>query len=92
MIQPAGGSDWALVSEEAKTEQLSIAANNEARNLPDKVILLSGDGDFDLLLDRVKKDYAVTAEVYGVKALTADSLIKSADRFHPIDGPLLLNK
>jgi hypothetical protein len=33
VIQPAGGSDWALVSEEAKKEQLSIAANNEARNL-----------------------------------------------------------
>jgi len=70
---------------------IAIDVMQEAQKV-DKVILLSGDGDFNLLLDRVKKDYAVTAEVYGVKALTADSLIKSADRFHPIDGPLLLNK
>ena len=33
----------------------------------DKIILLSGDGDFDLLLDRVKSDYAVSTEVYGVE-------------------------
>ena len=56
----------------------------------DKIILLSGDGDFDLLLERIKKDYAVTTEVYGVKALTADSLINSCDRFNPIDKALLI--
>ncbi len=32
----------------------------------DTVILLSGDGDFDLLLEKITKDFAVTAEVYGV--------------------------
>jgi uncharacterized LabA/DUF88 family protein len=61
----------------------------------DKVVLLSGDGDFDLLLQAVKRDYvrngrAVTTEVYGVPSLTADSLIDSANHFHPIDEDFLL--
>ena len=56
----------------------------------DKVILLSGDGDFDLLLEKVKKDYAVQADVYGVPSLTANSLIDSASKFHPITEDLLL--
>ncbi|MGB5397118.1 MAG: NYN domain-containing protein [Gammaproteobacteria bacterium] len=56
----------------------------------DTVVLLSGDGDFDLLLDRIKTDYAVNAEVYGVAALTANSLIAAASRYHPIDADLLL--
>lgn len=58
----------------------------------DKVILLSGDGDFDLLLERIKKDYGVSTEVYGVKSLTADSLINSADVYHAINEAFLLNK
>ncbi len=56
----------------------------------DTVILLSGDGDFDLLLQKVKADYAVSAEVYGVAALTANSLINAASEFHPIEKDLLL--
>ena len=56
----------------------------------DTVILLSGDGDFDLLLNKVTKDYAVNAEVYGVPALTANSLINAASVFHPINKELLL--
>jgi len=56
----------------------------------DTVILLSGDGDFDMLLNKVKKDYAVCAEVYGVPALTANSLIKAASVYHRIEGDLLL--
>jgi len=54
------------------------------------VVLLSGDGDFDLLLDKIKKDYAVSAEVYGVPTLTANSLIESASIYHPIEKDLLL--
>lgn len=57
----------------------------------DKVILLSGDGDFDLLLERVKSQYQVITEVYGVPQLTADSLIDSADSFVGIDESLLLS-
>jgi uncharacterized LabA/DUF88 family protein len=56
----------------------------------DIVILLSGDGDFDLLLDKVRKDYNVTAEVYGVPSLTANSLVEAASVFHPIRDDLLL--
>ena len=56
----------------------------------DSVILLSGDGDFDLLLEKIKKDYNVTAEVYGVPALTANSLIDAASVYHRIKEDLLL--
>ncbi len=56
----------------------------------DTIILLSGDGDFDLLLDKIKKDHAIKTEVYGVPALTANSLIEAANKFHPIDEYLLL--
>jgi len=56
----------------------------------DSVILLSGDGDFDLLLEKIKADYAVSAEVYGVPALTANSLINAASIYHPIEDDLLL--
>lgn len=56
----------------------------------ERVILLSGDGDFDLLLDALKTRYHVTTEVYGVKALTADSLISSASFFNEINESLLL--
>lgn len=56
----------------------------------DTVILLSGDGDFDLLLAKVKDKYQVQTHVYGVESLTANSLINVADKFHPINHSLLL--
>ncbi len=56
----------------------------------DVVILLSGDGDFDLLLNKVGSTFPVTTEVYGVPALTAPSLINAANRFIAIDDKLLL--
>lgn len=56
----------------------------------DNVILLSGDGDFDLLLERVASNYSVSTEVYGVPKLTANSLINAASVFHPIESSLLL--
>jgi len=56
----------------------------------DKVILLSGDGDFDLLLNKIKNDYKVNAEVYGVPSLTANSLIEAASIYHRIEEDLLL--
>ncbi len=56
----------------------------------DRVILLSGDGDFDLLLEKIHLQYGVNTEVYGVPALTAKSLINAASVFHPIDADLLL--
>jgi len=62
----------------------------EAAKDVDTVVLLSGDGDFDLLLEKIKKDYAVSTEVYGVPALTANSLIEAANVYHRIDEDLLL--
>jgi uncharacterized LabA/DUF88 family protein len=62
----------------------------EAAQDVDRVVLLSGDGDFDLLLEKIRKDYAVSAEVYGVPALTARSLINAASIYHPIEEDLLL--
>jgi len=56
----------------------------------DSVVLLSGDGDFDLLLETIKKKHNVVTEVYGVPALTAKSLIDAASIFHPITENLLL--
>lgn len=56
----------------------------------DTIILLSGDGDFDLLLSKARNVYGVTTEVYGVPGLTAPSLINAANRFIPIGHQLLL--
>jgi uncharacterized LabA/DUF88 family protein len=54
------------------------------------VVLASGDGDFDLLVQKVRDKYAVSVEVYGVAELTAGSLIRAANRFVPITDRLLL--
>ena len=56
----------------------------------DVVALASGDGDFDSLVSKIRKDFGVSAEVYGVAQLTARSLINSASKFVPIEGDLLL--
>ncbi len=56
----------------------------------DRIFLLSGDGDFDLLLETVRTRFNTPAEVYGVPALTAGSLKRAASSFHPISEPLLL--
>jgi len=56
----------------------------------DTVILLTGDGDFAILLDKVKDVYSVTTEAYGVPKLTAKALIDSCTKFNPIDSDLLL--
>ncbi|MFT6093831.1 MAG: uncharacterized LabA/DUF88 family protein [Pseudohongiellaceae bacterium] len=57
----------------------------------DTTILVSGDGDFDLLADRLKLKNGSSVEVYGVKMLTAASLINSADKFIPIESDLLIS-
>ena len=56
----------------------------------DRVVLLSGDGDFDLLLAKIQQKYQVHTQVYGVPMLTADSLIKVTTEFCPIEQELLL--
>jgi uncharacterized LabA/DUF88 family protein len=56
----------------------------------DIVVLASGDGDFDLLVQRIIAKYKVDVEVYGVAQLTADSLVRAASRFMPIENDLLM--
>lgn len=55
----------------------------------DTIILLSGDGDFDLLLQHVMSQHNVITEVYGVPEFTARSLIDAASHFKPINKELL---
>jgi len=62
----------------------------EAANDVDLVVLLSGDGDFSLLLQKINNDYDVETLVYGVKSLTANSLINAASEFISIKDNLLL--
>jgi len=56
----------------------------------DVIVLASGDGDFDLALDRIRARCGVSTEVYGVQQLTAASLIKAAQKFVAIEDELLL--
>lgn len=57
----------------------------------DVVVLASGDGDFDLLVRKVREGYGKRVEVYGVDRLTAASLKEGASEFIPVDDELLLN-
>ena len=67
---------------------ITIDVMETARDV-ETVILLSGDGDFDMLLKKIKQDFSVTTEVYGVPALTANSLIEAASIYHRIEEDLL---
>jgi uncharacterized LabA/DUF88 family protein len=58
----------------------------------DVVVLASGDGDFALLVDRLKTKRGLVVDVYGVEQLSAASLIQSATHFFPIKSSLLLQK
>ena len=58
----------------------------------DTIVLASGDGDFGILLDRIRERFRTKSEVYGVRALTSNQLIGPADKFIAIDEKLLLKK
>ncbi|MFG6666061.1 NYN domain-containing protein [Halomonas sp. HNIBRBA4712] len=62
----------------------------EAAERADVIVLVSGDGDFDLLARKIRDVHGKRVEVYGVPALTAASLVDAASRFVPIEGSLLL--
>lgn len=62
----------------------------EAAERVDEVVLASGDGDFDLLLERIRQRHGTRSQVYGVPGLTAQSLLRAADDYQPIEGGLLL--
>jgi uncharacterized LabA/DUF88 family protein len=58
----------------------------------DTIVLASGDGDFEILLERIKQRFNTKTEVYGVRQLTSNQLIGSAGRFFPIERNLLLKR
>lgn len=58
----------------------------------DRVILLSGDGDFEMLVARIQQRFATQVDVYAVPGLTAQNLIEVCDKFVPIDEALLLRR
>ena len=62
----------------------------ELANEIDVAVLASGDGDFDLVVRKLRETYDVQVEVYGESKLTAASLIQAANRFVPIEGRLLM--
>ena len=63
----------------------------EFANEVDVAVLVSGDGDFDLAVRKLRDAHGVEVEVYGVRKLTAASLIQAATRFVPIEQQLLLS-
>ena len=56
----------------------------------DTIVLVSGDGDFEILVERIKERFRKPVEVYGVPGLTAQNLIDSASKFVPIEKDFLL--
>jgi len=62
----------------------------DAAESVDCVVLLSGDGDFSLLLDKIRSHHNVETHVLGVPSLTARSLIQSSDLYTEIDEEFLL--
>lgn len=56
----------------------------------DVIVLVSGDGDFDLLVNKIRVKHGKKVEVFGVPQLTAASLINEASEFIAIDRSLLL--
>ncbi|MGI9291193.1 MAG: NYN domain-containing protein [Gammaproteobacteria bacterium] len=62
----------------------------EAASQCDTVVLASGDGDFTVLLERIRARFNTKTEVYGVFPLTADTLITAAYKYVAIEKNLLL--
>ncbi|WP_119394634.1 LabA-like NYN domain-containing protein [Salinibius halmophilus] len=85
-IQRADGSakgDWDV--------GLTIDVLEQAPNV-DHIILLSGDGDFALLMNKVRETHGCQTTAYGAPGLTAKALIDSVDHFCQIDQTLLMPK
>ena len=58
----------------------------------DVIVLASGDGDFDMLIHRIRELYNNETEIYGVSDLTANSLKNVTSHFFPIGPELILNQ
>jgi len=59
---------------------ITIDIMEQAKHV-DKIILLSGDGDFSILLAHVAKTHNIKTQVHSVAKLTAKSLIDNCDRY-----------
>ena len=57
----------------------------------DIIVLASGDGDFDILIEKIRSLHNNETEIYGVSNLTANSLKSVTSKFFPIDHELLLS-
>jgi uncharacterized LabA/DUF88 family protein len=55
----------------------------------DVVVLVSGDGDFTSLVNRVKR-MGPRVEVFGFPRNTAKSLVESADHFQPLNRKFMI--
>jgi uncharacterized LabA/DUF88 family protein len=69
---------------------ITIDAIEHAKDA-DVVVLASGDGDFALLVDKIRNDLNAIVEVYGVPKFTSTSLINAASKYIPIDNFFLLD-
>ena len=58
----------------------------------DVIVLASGDGDFDILIKRIRNLHNNVTEIYGVPNLTANSLKKVTSHYFPIDEELILKQ
>ena len=58
----------------------------------DVIVLASGDGDFDILIKRIRNLNNNVTEIYGVPNLTANSLKKVTSHYFPIDEELILKQ
>ena len=57
----------------------------------DIVVMVSGDGDFVPLVQKIRNTYNVRCEIYGFEHNTAIDLKEVADDFHPIGKNLILD-
>lgn len=64
----------------------------EAASKVDRVILLSGDGDFEMLVARIQERFNTKVDVFGVPGLTAQALIDVCDNYVPIEDELILRR
>ena len=62
----------------------------EYATISDVIVLASGDGDFDILIEKIRSLHNNETEIYGVSNLTANALKTVASNFFPIDNELLL--
>lgn len=69
---------------------ITIDIMEQAANL-DEIILVSGDGDFAILLKHVMQKHRVKTTACGVKNLSANELINTCTTYHAIENRWLIS-